>query len=859
VIQHQLAREAQEIRDEVDSALRKFKKIFQSDAKLAKGRNMALVMTARTILAHYQLGRRGVMPAEYLEQLKEYNPELHAQVVQLTQGAENASRPYKELTVTEFRIMRDAVLALWQQSQRDQMMLVEGRLMRRDEAVKQLVARLYEIRQSDEVPGTTAALSANDLRKQTALGLSALLKIPESWAYTMDGLNKNMPFTRFIFRPIRAAVDEYNTAVTVHVTKFRDIITSWRGAGIEVRKIHSDELNYTFGSANGGLAKVEIVGALMHTGNESNYRKLLLGRGWATLDEEGNLDSSRWDAFVQRMIEDGVITKRDYDFVQSVWDLNEQVKPIAQKAHYTMYGFYFQEVEATPFTNKFGTYRGGYVPAKTESTMARDALRHATAEELASDFRQEIPSTTRGFTKSRVEYNQPLSLDVGLMPSHLTSVLRFAIIQPAITDVLRLIKDEGFKSKMNTVDRAAIDRILIPWLSRVATQRKTTAGIHPAVDAFWAGVRRNAGQSIMFANIRNALQQLTGLLPTLTRVKHRYLYAAIANYMANPAASAGECARLSPYMEQRLNSQMFELTEQIETALANPSAYDNIKTWFAKHSYFLQTAMQSPVDVITWWGKYNEVIAEAPLGADPEQTKAEAINQASATVRMTQGALDSTSVSSSQVGSPFYQTLIQFSSWGNMMANLNAANYIRIARDMGFKGNLGLLMHQYVFGFLAIAVVCEIMVKGLSGKLGDDDDDGYLDTVFDTLIGSQFRLGASFIPGGGGATSLMMSGFTDAQWDDRMSSSPSVSALESSWKSTDIVRNAIDPKKEITGKNVNDVATLVSLITSIPAKGFARPISYLVDVNRGAVEPTSSIDFVRGLVTGSASPASKDN
>ena len=56
--------------------------------------------------------------------------------------------------------------------------------------------------------------------------------------------------------------------------------------------------------------KVELLGALLHTGNLSNKTKLLVGRGWGSLREDGSLDSTKWDAFEKRMQDEGYLTKK---------------------------------------------------------------------------------------------------------------------------------------------------------------------------------------------------------------------------------------------------------------------------------------------------------------------------------------------------------------------------------------------------------------------------------------------------------------------------------------------------------------------------------------------------------------------
>ena len=85
--------------------------------------------------------------------------------------------------------------------------------------------------------------------------------------------------------------------------------------------------------------------------------KLLLGRQWASLRGTA-MDTSKWDAFLQRMHDSGVITKAHWDFVQGVWDLLEETKPLAQATHRRVFGRFFDEVAADPVTTPFGTYRG---------------------------------------------------------------------------------------------------------------------------------------------------------------------------------------------------------------------------------------------------------------------------------------------------------------------------------------------------------------------------------------------------------------------------------------------------------------------------------------------------------------------
>jgi hypothetical protein len=85
-----------------------------------------------------------------------------------------------------------------------------------------------------------------------------------------------------------------------------------------------------------------------------------------------------------------------------------------------------------------------------------------------------------------------------------------------------------------------------------------------------------------------------------------------------------------------------------------------------------------------------------------------------------------------------------------------------------------------------------------------------------------------------------------------------VSALQSSTVgSAQAVSHMLNSDKTVTGKNVRDLFTLLSLMTRFPVSAIGRPVGYAVDARRGAVAPTGNADAVRGLLTGSPSEASR--
>jgi hypothetical protein len=847
LVQNQLAREAMLAKEEIAVAGRDFRKLFRSDEKLAKTRDMAPIMAARAILSYYGYGKRGESPAQYLEQLRTYAPDLYDGIAPIVLKSLSGTADYRDLTVTEFRVLRDTVQALWAQARRDRQITVEGERVALDVVLKEMADRLQSIGVGERV-GQRQAPGAVDQANRHLLGLRAMMSRVEAWADALDGMAGPGAFTKYLFRPVKQAVDAYRIERNKYVERFVKLLD---GIDLPVGKIAAPELDYTFGNGNGGIGRAELLGALMHTGNEGNYRKLLLGRGWGELDADGNLDDSRWRSFVARMIAEGKLTKADYDFVQSIWDLLEEIKPLAQRAHFDMYGYYFKEVEATEVVTPFGTYRGGYVPAATDKFMVQDARVNASMDELEGDWRNSLPSTGAGFTKGRVDYNEALSLDLRLIATHTDAVLRFSMIQPSVKDALKILRDRDLKALLERFDPAVMENMLLPWLNRAARQQATEPGRWKLADKFWGGVRSRAGVATMFANLRNALQQVTGWFPSLLKVKRRYLQSALMTYLGSPKQTAEAVARLSPFMADRMRNQMFELQGTMNELLLNPSKYEKLQQWSSKHGYFLQQAFQNMVDVTTWQGAYNQALAEG-------ETQAEAVARGDAAVRLTQGSLSPEDLSMFEVGTPFYRTFVQFTGYFNMLANLNLGEYQKTVRDMGWRSGKGRLLYIYVMGMLLPAIVSDAIVRSLGGGWDDEDEDGYMDVFMDWFFGSQVRMGAALLPFGSTAYTAITTAFNDKPYDDRITTSPSIAALESATIGTSKAIIAVtDEDKDVTGRNVRDVLTLITLLTGVPVSALGRPAGYLVDVERGEIEPESGYDMIRGMITGTATPESK--
>lgn len=846
ILNAELYRAATAARETVDDAIASFTPIFGRDATLAARYNLDLVNAARSLLSQFQLAppAQGAAAHVYLEQVRRYDPELHADLEAAVEAAKQPGRPYRELTLDEFTALRDAVDNLWHTARRSRQIVIEGKARDLAEVRVELETRLQSIGTGTGRRGYDRAVTKWEQTKLYAMGMRAALRRVESWVDAIDGGDARGAFRRLLFTPISEAGSRYREAKKAHLERYLAIVKDVEGS-LTAHDIAAPEIGYTF------AGKIELLHALLHTGNESNLSKLLRGRNWGSdTGPDGELDSSRWDTFIARAWKDGVLTKVDYDYVQAVWDLNESLKPDAQRVYHDLYGYFFAEITAQPVVTPFGEYRGGYMPAIVDPFIATDAAQRAdkaALEETPTSFM--FPSTGKRWSKARIEaYARPLALDLRVVPAHLDQVLRFIHLQPSVRDAGRLIINRGFERSLNAFDPAVAGELLVPWLQRAAKQTIDT----PAqgwggrgADRFFRALRRRTGMQIMAGNVLNALQQLTGLSVSAVKVPIPALRHALWQYVRGPAKLAELVTEKSAFMRTRTATQTIEVQAHIDDLLLNPSKYEELRAFSQKHGYFLSSATQNVVDVITWSGAYDHAIAD---GA----TESEAVIQGDRAVRLTQGSFNPEDLSKFEAGSPAQRAFTMFYSYWNMLANTLGSEFAITIRDVGLKAGAGRLLYVYTFGFMITALVSELVMAAGTGQLpGDDDDDGVLDDYLLWFFSTQRRAATALIPFVGQAVNVGLAKWsaTSRPYDDRISLSPAVTAIESAVRAPATVYDAIvhDGRKKTA---IRDALTAIGLLTGLPVAPLGRPLGYLADVAEGNVEPSGPADVARGLVVG---------
>ncbi len=847
---------------EVRAIMTRLRKIsaYSDKHSSVTSREFGVVQAVRAILSEFEIGSKGEKAAKYLKTLNEYDPTLGAVLDSTIESLAPVAKPWNQLKVAELRELHAAVTGLWRAAKEVRTVELNGEKMDLDAARARLLAQLEKIpvkvRESKAFSLTDAEKRNQKFQSMIAKGVR-----PETLFAMMDGLDEYGEFRQLIWNTVDKAQLALNTEKVARMKQLKALLEPVMSDMADV-KIDAPELGGTFGEGH-VIGYSELLHAILHSGNESNLERLLVGRGWGSVREDGALDTTRWAAFMKRMFAEKKITQKHMDFVQAVWDLLEELKPAAQAAHRATTGRYFPEIEAKEIVTPFGVYRGGYAPAIADRDLSVVVDMQTMLNDAQQDVMQTFEKPWAGFAKERTATaagGRPLELNIAALGRHIDSVLVFSHMSVPIRNVQRVLKGDALAKALADYDKNAMTGVIAPWLHSAASQAVTDKGKFSVENSvIWTKLRSRAGMSLMFGYLANALQQTTGFLPAGTLVSKKEMLFAAAKGFYRPRELAASVAEMSPYMKQRLDDEVHALASELDEILLNPSKFESAQAWANQHAYFLQMGVDFAMSPIIWQARFNQTMAEGKDGVkepgDLGALQQKAVDLADSAVRMSQGSNRAIDVASIEKGSPLYRVALQFAGWANSQANLLGLKLAREKLMPKTAAKYGRITSYLAMIWIAPAIVAQAIAIGMRGGPDDDEGDGTLDEWFAELLMAPVKMAASAVPFIGPALMSGVNAFNDKPYDDRMSISPVVSLVEAAGRGTAAAVGALeDPTK--AGRAIRDIGSFLSLF-GVPITPVTKAIGYATDVETGKVSPTGPVDYGRGIITGTASPESK--
>ena len=891
----QAALQALDVDKQVDRFERIRKKTFSADKKLAKTYDLDVLNVLRAVFNIEGLGRTKPEDVDLLAVEKSINAfkDMAPPVYEMLSGVFsrykgiNGGQGYSNLTYGDFQSLAEDVSMLFAMSRQWKETTREAKAEAREQAAKELIAQMNTQNLTYHSVGQTEATTPFEkFRQDGLLSLGSSLVRVESWCNKMDTGNPNHPFRSHIYDPIAQATAKFRNRNSELQQKLAELIKPLQKDWLSRTDIHAPTLNYTF------RTKAELIGALLHTGNESNKEKLLLGgRGkgnaWAEMveDQEGNkkLDTKRWDQFISQCYADGTITKADMDFVQQVWDLLESTKEDAQKAYKNLYGYTFKEIEASPIQTPWGEYRGGYVPATTDKYLVADKATFDEIDQLTkTDSLSQMPVSNPGFTKTRAsDYHEPLSFDMAIISNHISSVLRFCYIAPVAQDVAKLLINKDLKERIDSQDPTTMKDMLKPWLKRSYTQ-DVSDGKSGWISKKLNELRGIAGINIMMGHIVNALQQFTGFSIALTKVSGRNLIDAAGVFARDPRRVTEQITQLSPFMMSRLNDRAMEFQSQVykisstqdnrvtkqkgifnKTVAAKAKYIQPVHDFLMRKGYFLQSFCQIPIDAITWVGAYNQALQKG-------RTTEEAVLDADSVIRTTMSDFSPENVANVETGNALYRSFLVFYNYFNMQFNLLNERFHADSMEKKLIKRYGMYARDALLVVTIPSVVAKLIEAVVFGDpdTGDDDEFG-MDDMLRMLASESFKNAVAMAPiagqfintagaslakdqKGGAVSDVAKFIWGTDPYVGRIMTAPAYGLIEGSGKAIQQTVEILNDEDVNARSYTRNMLDLLSVVTGLPLGFLKKPLGYMAGVEAGDIQPTDAGEFVQGVLSGKA-------
>lgn len=847
LVQFYATKYSYDAKDQIQKHLDLVKKVFGNNEKLSKNRDFDFVTAARGILGKYDLGRESTNYEHQLELIRKYDPTTYAEIQNI--GALPENQNYRELTLEQFNAVMAAVETLWHRSKENKIWHTTNEAFEREQVREELIQQTGGKKSVEKIQQTLLGRDKTAELKAKFMELGASAKRVDQVVTWLDG-GASGKFRTYLINPMQDALAKYRIE---KAKMLKDVVDIFEGFGkLDNSKIAAPELNnFTF------VGKQSLLHAILHTGNLSNKERLVLGYGWGARLEDGSVDFSAWDQFFSRMVKEGVITKKDMDNIQKLWNLFDKYKEQAQITHKKINGRYFDELPRTPISTPFGEYEGGYVPAAYDRIRSNEQDRIQDKNLAENNLAAlDIATTGANFTKSRADrYHDQLELDMSRLPSHLDKELRYIHLELQIRQIGRLLLNKDFRNEIERVMPFGVKQVFNPWLKAIANQTVDESSGVSLLDNIFRTLRRNTGIAIMAGNLKNAVEQFTGFTQVAVAVPPKQLLKAQAHYFASVATRedmANNIMEMSDFMKTRFDRAADEYRYAVDEIVFQKGAIQTVKDFTMKHAYVLQTTIQRPMEMISWQAAFNHYTEQG-------MTQYDAVHAADAVIRQYMTDMSPEGISNLERGTPAKRMFLMFYNWFNMVWNtsMSEAKLALEASNGSWVQASPRLAYVALMMISIPSMLSELLSIIFAGGIKDDDkDDEKWDDLSAKLALSQVKMLAAFVPYAGNVVNAAISNTDDTIVNDRYTASPVFSMGESGLSLIQHARRALDEDKEVNqGKASKDLMNTATLVTGIPFAVLGKPSGYWLDIAQGKKDaPDSIYDATRGTITGKHTP-----
>lgn len=609
-------------------------------------------------------------------------------------------RPYQQMTVAELNAVYNAVKNMDFMGRNKRKIVKEGKKYDLNLAAAQIAASMDKFIIPPKDTGRLNPTKVGLFRRGFGKYFASLTKI-EQLCDWMDGRAAQGPAHREIFQPIADAQAKEMALVHKYSARLLEVINR-RETTYWASEVHATSVGKT-------VKRSEIMAIALNMGNESNRTKLTKGMGWT---------QPQVDAVLEFM------DKQDWEIVQEIWDILGEFWPMVVEVNARLGRPKADAVQALPFTNKHGTWKGGYYPVVYDPDKSADVLARgiATKAEEMFGFDPHSVFPPSSFANDRDNaYARPMLLDMRVLPNHVAKITHFISHAEAVSNVQKLLMHSEIRDRMLQNFGQEMFAATLEWLNFVAKGETQQPGVS-VFNKVLRGLRTNIAVAALGFRATTVIAQAGGLFSGAEKIGFKSVMSGLADmYGSLSPEQIGENFKFvrekSPEMAARTQFLDRDLQHMAE-AFENPSIRRRIRDV----AMAPLKAADSIVATAVWMGAYHQELARS-------RDDVKAVAYADKTVRLTQGSGAPKDLAAIQRGNEAMKLFTMFYTYFSSMQN-RIMDIGHTARDR-FQGNTNPdaapspnEVARVLYLIVLPTVLFDFFLKGaLQGQFTDDDED----------------------------------------------------------------------------------------------------------------------------------------
>jgi hypothetical protein len=693
------------------------------------------------LLERYELSRQTLKTLDRRESLRVWMEARQAEglPVQIPDAVLDAAVRvnYQDVTLDEFTGVYDAVEQIAHVARLKYELLKAAKQRTFEEARDALVASIHLHNATQRRP--LEFPQAEERKRSIGDWFASHAKIAQL-ARALDGHQDGGEVWEAIIRPLNAAAADEQARNEQAGKQFLKLLEQAYPKG-ELRSLGDRLFIAAIGDS---LSKEARLAVALNWGNETSRDRLL------------NDPVRRWNHAQVLAILD-TLDRRDWEFVQGVWDFIDQFWPESKAKQERVTGIAPDKVEASPVDTKYGVFRGGYYPLVYDGRLQKRAgILQNTGEAMLATHAAYVNATTRrGHLQTRKENVQsPIRLELSVVDRHVQQVIHDLTHHEVLLDVNKLLSDGQVQQAILETKGDVVYDQFTAALEDIASGG-TAKGKPTILDKAAAWARGRTQIATMAFNVWMALQQPAGVFNGASRVGGRWVLRGMARWLRDAVTMENTVAwiySVSPMMRSRGDTATQDLHDVRQTLEQAGSWFDSLARRATNDAvtkadmleFFLWHIgkAQQLADVPVWLGAYEKAAADRRnYLADGTLDQARVVALADQAVLDSQGGGQVKDLAKVQRGTPIAKLLMTFYSYGNTVLNSTADAYGKTIGTRGlaatphFLGHLGLLY--------ALPAVWTIAISRAMGRTGGDGDDTpwyvewakeMLSGVFNTMV-----------------------------------------------------------------------------------------------------------------------------